>query len=72
MIMQLAIVILLVVACAGFLSYQAYRYFKPKPGNKICAGGCCDGEAPKPAAQTGPRTVMISSDDLRNRLKARK
>jgi hypothetical protein len=73
--MQLAIVILVVVACAMFLAYQAFRYFKPKAGsNKLCAGGCCDGAAAQPAASSpgASRTIMISSDDLRNRIKARK
>jgi len=71
--MQQAIVILIVSLCALWLGYQAWRYFRPKPNGKLCAGGCCDGEEKKPAAvPPGPRTVMISSDDLRARIQARK
>ena len=69
--MQQAIVIVIVALCGAWLGLQAWRYLRPKTGGKACAGGCCDGEAAKPQA-TGPRTMMISSDDLRARLKARK
>ena len=70
--MQELIVILIVVASAGWLGWQVYRYLRPAPGGKGCAGGCCDGQEAKPAQNpTAPRTMMISSDDLRARLKAR-
>ena len=72
--MQELIVILIVAACALWLARQAYRYLYPRPGGKTCGGGCCDGNAKAPAssAQPGERVMMISSDDLRARLKARK
>jgi hypothetical protein len=68
--MQQAIVIMVVGLCTLWLGLQMWRYVRPKPGGKACAGGCCDGEAKKPTP--GPRTLMISSDDLRARLQARK
>jgi hypothetical protein len=73
--MQLVIVIFIVVACAGWLGWQGFLYFKPRAGGKACAGGCCDGGEEKPptqAASGGKRTMMISSDDLRARVAARK
>jgi hypothetical protein len=73
--MQQIIVILIVAACVAWLGVLAYRYFRPKPGGKACAGGCCDA-GPKPAneeeAPARARTQMISSGDLRARLKARR
>jgi len=75
---QQVLVILIVTVCAGWLGWQAFRYVRPKPGAKGCAGGCCAGEE-KPAAAAanasataGGRTMMISSDDLRARIAARK
>jgi len=70
--LQNIIVILLIAGCCLWLGLQAFRFLRPRPGQKACAGGCCDGQEPKPAAATGPRTMMISSDDLRTRLAARK
>jgi hypothetical protein len=70
--MQTIFVILLVTACALWLAYMAYRYLKPKPGGKLCAGGCCEGESKKPATDAAHRTIMVSADDLRNRLQSRK
>jgi hypothetical protein len=69
---QQFIVIFMVLACVGWLGVLGYRFFKPKPGGKACGGGCCDGETPKQSTSTQGRTMMISSDDLRTRLKARK
>jgi len=73
--MQSALVILIVAACAVWLGVLAYRYFRAKPGAQACAGGCCGGHqnkpAPPPGAAPAPRTLMISSDDLRARLKVR-
>jgi hypothetical protein len=68
--MQSMVVIAVVAACVLWLGYQGYCYFKPKAG-KICGGGCCDGEA-RPPETPGQRTMMISSDDLRHRLRARR
>ena len=48
---------------------------KPKAGGKGCAGGCCDGQekpAVAPTSSGNIRTMMISSDDLRARVAARK
>jgi hypothetical protein len=72
--MQQLIVVLLVGLCVSWLAYQAYRYFRPKPGGKLCGGNCCDGPAapPPPGSSSAQRVMMISSDDLRARLKARK
>jgi hypothetical protein len=72
--MQQIVAILIVAACGAWLSFQAYRFLRPKPGGKACAGGCCDGHEQKkaPATAAGPGTMMISSDDLRSRLAARK
>jgi hypothetical protein len=74
--MQQLIVILIVAGSAAWLGWQAFRYFRPKAGGRACAGGCCDGEE-KPAVRTasaapGTRTMMITSDDLRARIAARK
>jgi hypothetical protein len=73
---QQLIVIAVVAVCGLWLGLQVYRFFKPKPGGKMCGGGCCDGEEKKPAAAAaaggGERVMMISSDDLRARVKARK
>jgi hypothetical protein len=74
---QEALVIVIVTACAGWLGWQGFRYLKPKPGGKACAGGCCDGEekpvaSARPATASGAPTLMISSDDLRARIAARK
>ena len=78
--MQQVVVILIVSACMVWLAVQGYRFLRPKAGGKKCAGGCCDGDvmktsvplsAAKDSAPAAPRTVMISSDDLRARLKAR-
>jgi hypothetical protein len=71
--MQEALAIILVAACAVWLSYFSYRYFCPKPGAKACPGGCCDGPAkatPEDAAGA-TRTQMISSEDLRRRFEGR-
>jgi hypothetical protein len=71
--MQQVIVILVVMASGAWLSLQAYRFVRPRPGGKACAGGCCDGQdQPKVARDDSRRTMMISSDDLRSRLAARK
>ena len=70
---QQTIVILIVAACGVWLGWQAFRYLRPKAGGKMCAGGCCDGEEKKSAVAGASRgTMMISSDDIRARLKARK
>jgi hypothetical protein len=69
---QQIIVILILLACGTYLAFQAYRYLRPKPGGKACGGGCCDGEEAKTPQSTTAKTIMISSDDLRARLKARK
>jgi hypothetical protein len=76
-VLQQVIVLLIVLACAGWLGVQVYRFFRPKPGGKMCGAGCCDGEEKKPAAAAsegngGGHVMMISSDDLRARIKARK
>jgi hypothetical protein len=71
---QQLIVLLIVLACAAWLGLQVYRFFRPKPGGKAC-GSCCDAGAqkkPAAAATGGPHVMMISSDDLRARVKARK
>ena len=68
---QQIVVASLVLACAAWLGVQGYRFFRPKPGGKLCGGGCCDGEEKKPASTGGERVMMISSDDLRARIKAR-
>ena len=71
--MQQIIVILVVAACGLWLGWQGYRYFKPKPGGKLCGGNCCDGDAtPAKTEPRGERVMMISSDDLRARVAARK
>jgi len=76
--MQQVIVILIVTACGLWLIVQGWRFLRPKPGGKACGGGCCDGEAKPPlagavsGAAPKERTVMILSDDLRARVKARK
>ncbi|HVT79273.1 MAG TPA: hypothetical protein VHM90_01340 [Phycisphaerae bacterium] len=69
--MQLAIVIVIVSLCGAWLLYQGWRYFRPRANGKLCAGGCCDGGVKKPATVT-PHVMMISSDDLRARIRARK
>ena len=75
--MQTAIVILLVAGCAGWLGVMGYRYLRPKPGGKACAGGCgCENQEKSASASTAAgagtgRTLMISSDDLRARVAAR-
>jgi hypothetical protein len=70
-VIQQILVVLIVLACAGWLGVQAYRFFRPRPGGKLCGGNCCDGEE-KPLAAAGREQVtMISSDDLRARIKAR-
>ena len=72
--MQQALVILIVAACLAWLAVLAYRHFRPKPGSKACPGGCCVSHQ-KPATEDQPpqrpRTLMISSENLRARLKAR-
>ena len=71
--MQPAMVIVIVGACAVWLGVLAWRFVRPKAGGKGCAGGCCDGPE-KPAVGKGAggtRTMMVMSDDLRARLKAR-
>ncbi len=70
--LQQAITILLVAACLIWLGLYVYRFFSPKKGAG-CAGGCgCGHETePQPTAPE-PRITMVSSDDLRNRLKARR
>jgi hypothetical protein len=71
--MQTIVVILIVAACATWLGWQGVRYFRPKPGGKLCGGNCCDGEAkPAKTEPRGERVMMISSDDLRARVAARK
>jgi hypothetical protein len=69
--MQDAIVIILVAACFLWLAYLGYRYLRPKPNSSACPGGCC-GTSPDPQSPPPSRTQMVSSDDLRARLKARK
>ena len=75
--LQQAITILLVAACLIWLGLYVYRFFSPKKGAG-CAGGCgCGHENPSTNAEPRPtahepRTTMVSSDDLRNRLKARR
>ncbi len=71
--MQQAIVILTVGVCVVWLGVFSYRYFRPKAG-KGCAGGCCGGseEPAKGNAAQAPRVQMISSNDMRARLKARR
>ncbi len=69
--MQQAVVILIVAACGVWLGVMAYRYFRPTPGGGGCAGGCCDGREKPAQENAGTRTMMVSSDDLRARLKAR-
>ena len=79
--MQQVVVLLIILACVGYVGLQVYRFFRPKPG-KAC-GSCCDaGKKPVAAgagnvgaaagAPRGERVMMISSDDLRARVKARK
>jgi hypothetical protein len=71
--MQSILVILLVAACGLWLGYQGYRHFKPKASGGFCAGGCCAGEAKRSTdGAAGQRTMMVSAEDLRNRVKARK
>ncbi|HUO08708.1 MAG TPA: hypothetical protein VM008_10440 [Phycisphaerae bacterium] len=74
--MQELIVILVVAACGLWMAWQGYRCFRPRPGAKLCGGNCCDGEAKgvesKPGGAKGERVMMISSDDLRARVAARK
>jgi hypothetical protein len=73
--LQTIIVILIVAACVAWLAVMAWRYLRPKPDGKACAGGCCDAADKRPASEStssAPRIQMISSDDLRNRLAARK
>ena len=71
--MQMVIVILVVAASAMWLGLQGYRYLRPKPGGKLCGGNCCDGDAPPAKTEPrGERVMMISSDDLRARVAARK
>jgi len=70
-VIQQILVVLIVLACAAWLGVQAYRFFSPKAGGKLCGGNCCDGEE-KPVATAGrEQMTMISSDDLRARIKAR-
>jgi hypothetical protein len=72
--MQQALVIAIVAACVVWLGVLGYRYFRPKPGATGCPGGCCGGEEKKPDPEQeapAPRMQMISSDDMRARLKAR-
>jgi hypothetical protein len=69
--MQEAIVIVLVTACFLWLAYMGYRYLRPKPGSSACRGGCCDMSSESPPPSSPGRTQMVSSDDLRTRLKAR-
>ncbi len=70
---QQIIAIGLVGGCGAWLGLQAFRYLRPKAGAGKCAGGCCEGEPEKTqAGATGGRLIMISSDDMRARLAARK
>ena len=72
--MQQTLVILIVAACVLWLGVLVFRYFRPQPGGKACAGGCCDGQEKLPAPDSpapAARTQMVSSEDLRARLKAR-
>ena len=70
--MQLALVILIVGACVVWLGFYCYRYFRPKAGGG-CAGGCCGGQDEPVKEDAGaPPVQMISSDDMRARLKARR
>lgn len=66
----------IVVACLAWVSVQVYRYFRPRAGGKACGGSCCDSAAKQPEMGNGGRSagqvMMISSDDLRARVKARK
>ncbi len=70
--MQLALVILIVGACVVWLGFFSYRYFRPKAGGG-CAGGCCGGSEERAKDDAAaPPVQMISSDDMRARLKARR
>jgi len=70
-VLQEIVVVILVLACAAWLGILAFRFFRPRPNGKLCGGGCCDAQAPTPAPTSGERVIMISSDDLRARVKAR-
>jgi len=70
-VLQGILVIVIVLVCAAWLGLQAFRFFRPKPNGKLCGGNCCDTGEQKPASGGGEHVVMISSDDLRARVKAR-
>lgn len=76
---QELVVIAILGGCAAWLGRQVYRFFVPRAGGKVCGGNCCSGgDAPAPrssgagSAAAEKPLVMISSDDLRARLKARR
>jgi hypothetical protein len=72
--MQHVLVIVIVGACVAWLGILGYRFFRPKAGGNACRGGCCAG-ADKPVKEDGATTArmqMISSQDMRARLKARR
>ena len=66
---QQAIVILAVAFAGLWLAWTAYRYLRPRNAG-MCAGGCCDGLEKKQTRNSGGGVIMISSDDLRARLKS--
>jgi len=37
-VIQQILVVLIVLACAAWLGVQAYRFFSPKAGGKLCGG----------------------------------
>lgn len=74
---QQIVVILVVAACLAWAGWQLWRFVSPRKGGG-CAGGCgCGAENMKHKTEnikqegTGERVMMVRSDDLRARLKAR-
>jgi hypothetical protein len=71
---QQVVVILVVGACLAWAGWQLWRFVSPRKGGG-CAGGCgCGKENAKDEtrnAKQGERVMMVRSDDLRARVKAR-
>jgi hypothetical protein len=69
--LQQIVVLLIVTGCLAWLGFQAWRFFRPKAG-KACGGGCCSGEPNRKSPAAGAPVMMVSSEDLRTRIAARK
>ena len=74
--MQTIVTVLIVAMAAAWIARHIWRFWHPP--KKGCAGSCCShgsGTGPEPEAAIPPKAggeVMILSNDLRARVKARR